>query len=298
MIRRLSYCLLAALMLGSACVKEPVAPGGSGIEISDRCGDPVPSKSDPDDTRSGEDKYNENLIQYVDFFFYPGKNPDRNANAVFHVQRQSGQRGSDVFLLDLTEDDVNLRIFPSASGEHFATVFAIANYPGTLVTNEMDLSGTSLNALEALEVETDFVLTPPTNYPTLLSTNYKQESFLMSGTITLDLLSRTSNIVARGAVELVRYACKMTVSIRVAESVTLGESVWEPMLEDMALYLENGVNSVTLGGEDPTPQYFSYSGNKKRFAYLDAQDNDKIKPLVSKTGDFFNSHPMYMYPQH
>ncbi len=299
MIRRLSYCLLAALVLVFSCTKDPASPAGSGIEITVRCGDSFPVKSDPDDTRNGEDKYNENLIQSVDFFFYPGKNPDRDADAVFHVHRESGQRGSDVFLLDLTEEDVNVRIFPATPSDvRQATVFAIANYHGSLVTDELDLSHTSLNELEAIAVETDFVLTPPANYPNLLNSNYKQDDFLMSGTLVLDLLSRTSNIVARGAVELIRYASKLTVSIKVAESVTLGTAVWEPMLEDMAIYLVNGVNTVSLGGEDTTPQYFSYVGNKKRFAYKDAQDGDKLKPLVGMTGDYYNSHPMYMYPQH
>lgn len=301
MIRRLSYCLFAALMLVSACVKEPVAPGGSGIEISVRCGDSFVVKSDTDDTRNGEDKYNENLIKSVDFFFYPGGNPDRDADAVFHVRRESGQRGSDVFLLDLTAEDVNQRIFPASPSDiRHATVFAIANWPGDdpLVSDELFLSGTSLNELEAIEVETDFVLDPPDNYPTLLNRNYKQDDFMMSGTVVLDLLSRTSNIVARGAIELVRYASKLTVSIKVAESVTLDEVVWTPMLEDMAIYLVNGVNTVRLGGEDPDPQYFSYVGNKKKFAYKDAQDSDRLKPLVSKTGDYYEAHPMYMYPQH
>lgn len=299
MIRRLSYCLLAALVLVSSCAKDPVLSQGSGIEITVHCGDSFPTKATSDDTMDGEDKYNENLIRSVDFFFYPGNNPDRDADAVFHVRRESGQRGSDVFLLDLTEEDVNKRIFPSSPSDvRQATVFAIANYHGTLVSNELDLSGTSLNELEALTVETDFVLTPPTNYPNLLNSNYKQEDFLMSGTLVLDLLSRTSNIVARGAVELIRYASKLTVSIKVAESVTLGSAVWEPMLEDMAIYLVNGVNSVALGGEDPDPLYFSYINNKKRFAYLDHQDGDKLKPLVGKTGEYFNTHPMYMYPQH
>jgi len=299
MIRRLSYCLLAVLVLVSSCAKDPVLPEGSGIEISVHCGDVIPTKSDSGDSRDGEDKYNENLISSVDFFFYPGKNPDRNADAVFHVRRESGQRGSDVFLLDLTDEDVNTYIFPKTPSEvYHATVFAIANYPGTLVSNELDLSGTSLNELEALEVETDFVLTPPENYPNMLGSNYKQDDFLMSGKLVLDLNSRTSNIVAKGAMELVRYASKLTVSVKVAESVTLGTAVWEPMLEDMAIYLVNGVNTVALGGEDPSPQYFSYIGNKKKFAYLDTQDGDKLKPLVSKTGEYFNTHPMYMYPQH
>ena len=289
MIRRLAYCLSVLLVLVSACTKEPEAHDGLRIELSVRCGEPELTKAETDDTRDGENKYNENLISTVDFFFYPGETPDRNAPAVFHVSRSSGQRGSDVFLLDLTDSDVS-RIFPTSPVEiRKATVFTVVNYPGRLVEDEGDLSGTSLNTLESLQVTTDFVLSAP---------NYKQATFMMSGTRVISLRSRTSNIVATDVIDLVRYASKMTVSIKVAPSVTLGDAVWEPMLEDMAIYLVNGAKTVTLGGEDATPTYFSYSGNPRKFAYIDAQDGDKLKPLVSKSGEYYNSHPLYMYPQH
>lgn len=289
MIRRLAYCLFVLLVLVSACTKEPEEHDGLRIELSVRCDEPNLTKAETDDTRDGENKYNENLISTVDFFFYPGETPDRNAPAVFHVTRTSGQRGSDVFLLDLTDDDVS-RIFPTSPVEiRKATVFAVVNYPGRLVEDEGDLSGTSLNTLESLEIETDFVLSAP---------NYKQASFMMSGTRVISLRSRTSNIVATDVVDLVRFASKMTVSIKVASSVTLGDAVWEPMLEDMAIYLVNGTKTVTLGGEDASPTYFSYSGNPRKFAYIDAQDGDKLKPLVSKSGEYYNSHPMYTYPQY
>lgn len=289
MIRRLAYCLSVLLVLVSACTKEPEEHDGLRIELSVRCDEPNLTKAETDDTRDGENKYNENLISTVDFFFYPGETPDRDAPAVFHVTRTSGQRGSDVFLLDLTDDDVS-RIFPTSPVEiRKATVFAVVNYPGRLVEDEGDLSGTSLNTLESLEIETDFVLSAP---------NYKQASFMMSGTRVISLRSRTSNIVATDVVDLVRFASKMTVSIKVAASVTLGDAVWEPMLEDMAIYLVNGTKTVTLGGKDASPTYFSYSGNPRKFAYIDAQDGDKLKPLVSKSGEYYNSHPMYTYPQY
>lgn len=289
MIRRLAYCLSVLLVLVSACTKEPEAHDGLCIELSVRCGEPELTKAETDDTRDGENKYNENLISTVDFFFYPGETPDRNAPAVFHVTRTSGQRGSDVFLLDLTDSDVS-RIFPTSPVEiRKATVFTVVNYPGRLVEDEGDLSGTSLTTLESLQVTTDFVLSAP---------NYKQATFMMSGTRVISLRSRTSNIVATDVIDLVRYASKMTVSIKVAPSVTLGDAVWEPMLEDMAIYLVNGAKTVTLGGEDATPTYFSYSGNPRKFAYIDAQDGDKLKPLVSKSGEYYNSHPTYMYPQY
>ncbi len=292
MIRRLSYCLLAALVLVSACTKVPQECNGPAVQITVRCDSPERVKAGSDDTQDGENRYNENLISTVDFFFYPGRDPDRTAAAVLHVRRNSGLRGSDVFLLDLSPEDVNERLFPydQAAGTDVreATVFAVVNYPGLLVQDEGDLSGTSLETLEALQVETDFVLS---------GQNYKQPDFMMSGTTVLDLRSRTSNIAATGTIDLVRYASKMTVSVKVAATVTLGNAVWEPMLEDMAIYLVNGVNTVTLGGEDPTPAYFSFSGNKKKFAYIDTQDGDKLKPLVGKNGEYYDAYPMYMYPQ-
>lgn len=298
MIYRFSYCWLAVLALAFSCNKASGDISEPGIEISVRCCNPALSKADSDDTRDGEDRYNENLITDVDFFFYPGDIPDRNADAVYHVHRTSGLRGSDVFLLDLTESDVS-HIFPEEPVEiRKATVFAIANYQGTLVPDESDLSGTSLSVLEAKTVETNFVQTRPTSYPNLAPQNYKQSSFLMSGTTIINLRSRTSNIVATGAIDLIRYACKMTVAIKVAERVSLGESVWEPMLEGMAIYLVNGVNTVKLGGEDPAPDYFSFYDNPRQFAYIDSQDGDKVKPLVSKDGGYYLAHPMYMYPQH
>ena len=150
MIRRLAYCLSVLLVLMSACTKEPEAHDGLCIELSVRCDDPDLTKAETDDTRDGENKYNENLISTVDFFFYPGETPDRNAPAVFHVSRSSGQRGSDVFLLDLTDSDVS-RIFPTSPVEiRKATVFTVVNYPGRLVEDEGDLSGTSLNTPASL----------------------------------------------------------------------------------------------------------------------------------------------------
>lgn len=303
MIRRISYCLLTTLALCIACAKVPEEMG-TGIEITVRCGEPALSKASGD-TQDGEDRYNENWIETVDFYFYPGENPDRNTNAVYHIHCSSRQRGSDVFLLDLTDEDVS-RIFPIEQDVRKATVFAIANYHDTdnpLPGSSGVLDGTSLADLEDIRVETDFVLEPPDSYiPPLRYSSYRQDDFLMSGTAVIKLNSRTSNIVASGAVELVRYASKLTVSIKVAESVILGEapdqSVWEPMLDNMAIYLVSGAKTVKLSGEDSAPEYVTYSSNKKRFAYRDPQDNDKIKPIVSKTGEYYNTHPIYMYPQH
>lgn len=289
MIRRLSYLLaLWLLILPLSCVKEAEGDSYDGpyIQLDVFCNDPLESKAGADGVRDGIDRYNENLIGTVDFFFWPAGAEDRDAT--FHVKRTSGNRRSDVFRIELTSEDINNRIFPSYPSDiRQAKVMAVANYPGTLVPDENDLSGTSLEEIESILVDTDFVS----------PADHKQASFMMSGSTDIDLRGRSQIMAATGTVALLRYACKMTVGVNVAEEVTLDNGeVWHPMLEGMEIYLVNAVRTVSLGGEDGTPTYFSYSGNRKKFVRQDLDGN--YVPYLDKDGDYYNTYPMYMYPQH
>ena len=289
-MRRLSYLLVQLLALLS-CTREPLSQtetGGPYISLELRCNDPVEvlSKAGADGTQEGLDRYNENLISTVDFFFWPGN--ETSSDAVYHVHLTSGNRRSDVFRLEMTSEEVNNKIFPLYPSDiREATVLAIVNYPGTMVADEEDLSGTSLDEINAIALSTDFVS----------PADHKQPSFIMSGSQVIELRGRTQIMAATGTIALERYACKMTVGLNVATSVELSSGeVWSPMLEGMEVYLVNGVQSVTLGGEDPTPEYFSYSTNRMRFVRKDVEGN--LIPLLDKTGNYFNTYPMYMYPQH
>lgn len=287
-MRRLSYLLALLLLLPVSCTKETEGNGYDGpyISLDVYCNDPEESRAGGDGVREGTDRYNENLIVDVDFFFWPMGAEDEDAT--FHVHRSSGNRRSDVFRIELTSEDINNRIFPSYPSDiRQSRVMAVANYPGTLVADEEDLSGTSLAELEARLVTSDFVS----------PADHKQSSFMMSGSTVIDLRGRTQIMAATGTIALARYACKMTVGVNVAEEVTLpnGE-VWHPMLEGMEIYLVNAVSSVKLGGEDEQPVYFSYSGNKKKFVYKDLEGH--YIPYVDMDGDYYNTYPMYMYPQH
>ena len=273
------------LMLG--CTREFVAePGGVGIEITLDTGGDMLTRAGSDDTQEGVDRYNENLISHVDFFFYPGG--DTLSDATYHVRRESGKRRSDVIRLEMTSDEVNTLIFPANPDDiRVATVFAVANYPSEIIADGASLAGTSLPELKALEVSSDFVS----------PVNHRQTDFVMSGLTNLNLNGRTYAVAASGTVELVRYACKMTVGVDVAESVQVGNEVWTPMLSGMEIYLVNGVSDVTLSGEKKSnPTYFSYRNNSLRFAYTDMQD--QLHFYFERTGNFYNTYPTYMYPQH
>jgi len=286
MMKRWSYSLLALLMALSCAKTSQEVWDGPVIEINLETGDAT--KAGADGTQEGLDTYNENLISYVDFFFYPGG--DTESPAKYHIRHTSGKRGSDVIRLKFESDEINTLIFPVRENIRTATVFAIANYPETqtdkLVPDEGNLP--SLPDLLARTRTTDFVS----------PSSHKQLNFLMSGSVDLTLRGRSQVVAAAGSVRLERYAAKLTIGVNVASEVDRGSEVWKPMLSGMEVYLVNGVNKVSLGGE-VTPakgDYFSYRSNPLRFAYTDASGN--IHYYFDKDGDYYNTYPTYMYPQH
>ncbi len=290
MIRRLAYVLVAFALLFS-CTKDEYWDGPV-IQLTLNTGDAVETRAGNDGVEDGIDKYNENLINWVDFFFYPD---DRTSeNATFHARKESGKRRSDVLRIELGSDDINNLIFPSQEDIRNCTVFAVVNYPGTMVNHTTvngkdvaDLSGTSLPELEELVVTSDFVS----------PANHRQTSFLMSGSTDLTLRGRSVAVTAAGTIDLQRYACKLTVGVDVADEVEIGTEKWQPMIHNMEIYLVNGVCDVNLGGEKTTdPTYFSYKNNPLPFAYMDLQD--QVHSYFEKDGNYYNTYPTYMYPQH
>jgi hypothetical protein len=281
-MRRLSYCLFV-LLLALSCSKDENVWNGPVIEFSLYSDDSFQTKSGSDGTATGVDSYNENLISYVDFFFYPDGNTD--ADATFHVRRSIGRLRSAVVRLELSSEDVNRRIFPLTDNVKSAEVVAVANWPEELVPENGDLSGTSLPQLMSHEITTHFEA----------SSTHRQTSFPMSGRATISLRGRTQVVAAAATIPLLRYACKLTVGVNVAQEVKVGDEVWTPMLSGMEVYLVNGVNNVTLGGEAAEPSYFSYRDNALRFAY---ENGGQTLFYFDKSGDFYATFPTYMYPQH
>lgn len=278
MMGRVKYLLLGMILL-AACTKEQAAWDGPVIEFTLRCNDPVETKAIIPEGAN----FNEDLISWVDFFFYPGGKT--SSNATYHVRVESGKTVSDVFRLEFTSEEMNTLIFPTAPVDtRTATVFALANCPASLLEG---LSNASLDRLYSVVASSDF-LTP----------NHLQERFLMSGTTTITLTGRSQAMAASGNIGLERYAAKLTVGINVQEQVNFRDTtknvyvIWEPMLTGMEVYLVDGVSNVSLGGEAPEPQYFSYRNNPMRFV------NNQGELYVKMDGEYYQSYPTYMYPQH
>ena len=288
MMRRLSYCLAMVLLVLTSCISGADYTNGPCIELTLYCDDPIRTRAGNDGVKDGVDQYNENYMGMVDFFFYPGEDPDRSSDATYHIRLESKKRNSDVFRIEVSSDVINNQIFPILPVEiRKVTVFALVNYHGTLVTDEEDLSGTSLDELEAIVAESDFVS----------PADHTQEDFLMSGKAVVNLRGRSQMVTASGLIDLSRYACKMTTGVKVASRIELSNGeIWTPMLDGMEIYLDNVVKTVALSGEDPEPQYFSYSSNTKRFVNKDQEG--RYTPEVGIEEDYYITYPMYMYPQH
>lgn len=298
---RVLLLTVAAVCL-TACVStlEPLtAP--SGLELTVVCQDAVRTKAET--TEPGVRSYRENLISWVDFYFFTGKIPAGDTQAWkdtsvarLHYRMSSGEQDSASFQINLSASSIE-QLFPTeGDGKDKMTVLAVANYPGNSIPAP---AAPTFAQLEALAVSADFVG----------PADHRQPRFMMRGLKVLDLQGRSADLVCKDTLHLERYASKMTVAVRVKDTVQLAvqeglngvsvPEVWRPMLDGMVIYLENGVNTVRLGGRDSVAasmKYFSYYDNWMRFVSKNRQG--EYSPLVGKdAAGYYETYPMYMYPQ-
>ena len=313
-MKKLSYGLLSALLLLSACAKEAGEESqwdGPVLELNVACLEPTGlTKAGISGTEAGENSYHENEIKSVDFFFYPGG--ATSEPATFHVRYNNlNKRGNAVFRVELSTNEVNYKIFPAQSGITEATVFAIANLPQNLMS-ELDnlevLENTSMDRIGQLMTTTDFV---NSSY-----TNRRQDQFIMSGTTTITLAGRSQKMVAQGLVGLERYACKITVGIKMDDPMAIdtgkkdeqtGEPIyeyWVPRPKEMQIYLVDGMSKVALSGapagrgkqwEPVADDYLSYRNKPMRFYNGIGEDAELY---LDKDGEYYQTFPMYTYPYH
>ena len=299
MMRRLSYCLLMLCLL-AACAKETDLPVWDGpvIQMDLFCDDGMQTKAEGDTyEQPGENPYHENDIACVDFFFYPGGATDEPATLHKRFTLSPRARTTAAFSIELTTNEVNNLIFPvyaSGGGITECTVFAIVNGPQAALDA---LDDTSMDGLKTITVTSNFETDN-------LEYNRRQDLFMMSGlaTITLAEGGRTEKVIAQGVVPVSRYACKLTVGIKATNYTDEHNKVWEPCVEEMRLYLVDGVKIVDLGGEprgaETAAETLSYQEHPMYF-FEPRQEGGQtyFDQIFDKTGDYYNTFPMYMYPQ-
>ena len=312
MMRRLAYGLMMILLLLS-CRREELSWTGPYLEIALQCDETLLTKAEEEDneniySQEGVDgRLHENLLKTVDVFFYPAS--DTLSDATYHVSVDYGEEGkikSDILRLPMNTSEINTLIFPSQEGVTRCYVYAVVNYhgpdpehPQSLVSKDNEgqdiLTGTSLPEIKAKSVTTNFI-TPGGSKPQEESRDNRSHyhsDFMMSGSALMVLRGRNQYLAGSATIALKRYACKMTVGVNVVSQVPVGNEVWEPMLESMEIYLVDAVSNTTLDGRQPdNPSYINFRGNSMKFMDL----NGGL--LFDKVGDYYQTYPFYMYPQH
>lgn len=288
----LSFALLAAL--APSCERERLADGpegDGGIVLTFRCANPE-TRTGTHGVREGLNDWNENLISTLDLFFYPEGGTANDC--VLHERFEPNESDGDATVTTYTTDEfVSGTLVPTSQNSFM--VYAIANYPGTIITDENDLSGTSVADLKALPLNTNFAAASDPQSP------HRQASFVMDGLTRVTGVSKESRLVAKGSVQLSRVASKLTVQLRIANQVIIPKTreeneqiinydeIWEPMINGLQMYIENGVRNTTVAAKPvPNPIYFSYTGNRMYFTYSNASE-DADYPYITD--------PTYVYPQ-
>ena len=245
-------------------------------------------------TRPGEERYNENRIRSIEYYFYPlgGTASD----AVIHKRVLVDVEAQYTISINLNEAMLNNVLFPGGNDQ--CVVAVVVNYP-------TEIGNTNLNTLKSKPLSTDFKGSPI------------QQSFVMFGTGEVTLISRKQTIVAAPTVTLNRVASKVTLSAHVAPSVQITNKIiyggvehdrietWVPNLEGMKLYLVNGEKNAVVDG-DPTKvtthELFKYS---ERDFTTETETHAITRQVlqgttwttITSTEEFIKSYPYYTYPE-
>ena len=257
------FALALAAALSWACVERLDSFDGdlTGITLRFECGDFPESKAKIDS--AGVDRLNENLLSSVEYFLYPDNGTGNDA--VMHGYLTNVVASTRVYSVPMSDDLVNNVLCPGSS--RYFRVYAIANHPRIIPAAATEnLSGTSVAELEALtrDLDTDDgtgeILSP-------------QSSFLMStnGAFRVGPVDKHATNVVNARVPLERVPAKLTIFVRLEDSVTIPNTVvingvedtrnevWRPRSGEMQVYLVNGALTGQASGQPvDNPALFTY----------------------------------------
>jgi hypothetical protein len=315
MKRIYSYIAIASMLAAASCTVDITDPGkgeatGEGLLLTISCADPE-TRAEKD----GEDIYNENQIDRIDYFLYPDSGAD--GEATVHGTIAPNAVGRYVASIAMSAGDVD-KLFPGAATTCQALV--VVNYYGSYASTKVsDILATKLPAA-------DFISSVAQERFVMISKNDAGQA----GTVPITLESKKKTTVARGEVKVRRVASKMTVAIHVnneasrTRTIDLGSKrteiyneTWVPDTNNIEIALKNVNRYAVLDGTPTiTPlsaadtvkaslvSYpYTHDGGRKMTnvkesaTYYDYElGSDGKYTSVEKQGIFTVSEPFYSYP--
>ena len=229
----------------------------------------------------GEESLNENKIHSLHYFLYPSGMTDSEPVVSGVVRPKNAVSETLTISLDIDEATLREELFPNNSRR--CDVYIIANLPGQLPAS------CTIDELKRIVLTAEF-LGPESNGFFKL-----QDSFVMDGQGTAEIISLKNVIAARGEINLSRVASKMTLGITMAERFTDGsENIWTPDINSLRIELKNCNSAALLSGVSTgvTPILFDY-GNRESDSNLpvEIEVNDEV---IETTRYLFQ--PFYSYP--
>ena len=236
--------------------------------------------------KPGEDAYDENIIKTIDYYFYPEGKTDQPA--VLHASVSPNALNQYTVNVSIDEGMLNTILFPRPVNT--CQVAVLVNYPGD------HPAATTVAGLEALSLVLQL---------TDDGKGKDQSEFVMFGVQEVELISRKATLIANPVVDVHRVACKITLDAYVVPSTiapvqlidggttyTLRQE-WQPILDQMYIYLENGVSNGVVNGDQEVTKPYNYFKYSQR-PFTGEMATHKINGVDH---EFHKSFPFYTYPQ-
>ena len=258
---------IAGLLALSSCDK-------SGTEIREEGGAITISLSSAElvtrATMAGEDKYNENTIKRIDWFLYEKDKTSGQAVKFGRVDNLNAT-GEETIRVNVTEEEVNTKIFPKTLGKNVCDVFLIVNLP-----DGVKISGTSVAELEALAIEANFA-------------SGTQKSFVMTGKGVAEIKDRKKILAASGTIDVDRVASKISLTAKVANSIEAGGKTWVSNPKTMKIQFCKGQSTAVLSGNPTAVAASSFDYEKRTYT----KNTEKTENGFT----IWNGDPFYSYPK-
>lgn len=275
------YISAAVLLIGiAACSEEINAPETPAIEEGVTL--TIMSSAPQTRTMAGVQDLNENKIVSLHYFLYPENPSDPTADNTEVDPKFWGKitglnaQNLQMIRLNLTEYELNYEVFPRPYTS--CDVYVIANLPESIDVET--LADRKLSTLKQLALEADF------------ASSLTQENFVMEGMAQATVIDRKNIIAATGTIPVDRVASKVSVNVRVVESLTptddeieVNGKTWTSQPENMTIEFVNGVSNAVLGA-DPAGLELSYFRTAK----------DQRAFTENTANGTWTCDPFYSYP--
>ena len=272
-----------ATLLG-ACAEEPAEERELALEkgyITLRFVMPEAALSETRATVEGDNTLNENLIRFVDLYFYPSGKSKEDAVLVeenHSVQLDNSGDGTSYIVKVRTGDAILNKLFGSTKNGS-CEVYVIAN------SNAVSpYKSTAIDSVRRRVLRHNFgaqivqqIFTMQSNPETLATVNLKDGA-------------------ATGTIPMTRISSKLQLYVNVPDTLHVknedgsGFSVWKSDREHMSVRFNNGLMDYTIDGKDSSHPDTSFCNSLQ----LDLKKYDAIK---QNDIDYDYSHsPVYSYP--